>query len=150
MNKVTPSLWFEHNSAISVAKQYKDIFGEDSVHIPNEETYAEPAAGGVQIVPITIFDIELSIFSAGVHDSFNDAISFVIHCKDQAEIDHIWDAIISSGGVESQCGWCHDKFGVRWQVIPENMGSLLSSRAAGEAMMRMQKIIIADLEAANA
>jgi len=78
---------------------------------------------------------------------FNEAISFQISCKDQAEIDHFWGALTANGGQESQCGWCKDPFGVSWQIIPKQMGALLGTGpAAIKAMMQMQKIDIATLE----
>jgi predicted 3-demethylubiquinone-9 3-methyltransferase (glyoxalase superfamily) len=82
--------------------------------------------------------------------AFNEAISLHVACKDQAEIDGLWQALTAEGGEESQCGWCKDRFGVSWQIIPANMGELLSaSPAAIQAMMQMRKISIAELEAAS-
>lgn len=77
---------------------------------------------------------------------FNEGISFVINCKDQAEIDHFWNALIADGGQESQCGWLKDKFGFSWQVVPTNMGELVSTPAATQAMLQMKKIDIATLQ----
>jgi predicted 3-demethylubiquinone-9 3-methyltransferase (glyoxalase superfamily) len=82
--------------------------------------------------------------------TFNEAISFFVSCKDQAEIDRLWEAFTADGGQESQCGWCKDKFGVSWQIIPEQMEELMSAGpAAIQAMMQMQKIDIAALEKAG-
>ncbi|MCB0290958.1 MAG: VOC family protein, partial [Calditrichaeota bacterium] len=89
--------------------------------------------------------------SAMMHNfSFNEAISFIVNCKDQAEIDHYWEKISAVPQAE-QCGWVKDKYGLSWQIIPENMGELMGKNPAKTtpAMLRMKKIIIADLEKAG-
>ena len=90
--------------------------------------------------------------NGGPHYKLNEAVSFVITCKDQIEIDHYWDKL-SEGGTESQCGWLKDKFGVSWQVVPEILPKLMSDpqRAASvtQAFLKMKKFIIADLISAE-
>ena len=82
--------------------------------------------------------------------SFNEAISFQVGCKDQAEIDRLWGALTADGGQESQCGWCKDMFGVSWQIIPEHLSTLMEAGPdAVQALMRMRKIDIATLERAG-
>lgn len=76
--------------------------------------------------------------------TFNEGVSFVIHCKDQEEIDYYWNKFTEQGK-ESMCGWCKDPFGVSWQVVPDNIDKLISSPSANQALMKMKKIIIADL-----
>lgn len=75
------------------------------------------------------------------HNKFNDALAFAINCEDQDEIDRYWDYFVKEGE-ESQCGWCIDKFGLRWQVLPKNLGELMSKPNSFEVMMKQKKIII--------
>lgn len=145
MQKITPFLWFE-SDAIGVATYYRTVFGVENVQIVDEESFIGTPSGQVQIVTTVLFGNTFQLMSAGKHDEFNDAISFVINCKNQTEIDSYWNNITSNGGKESQCGWCIDKYGVRWQIIPENMSALLSTPEAMQKMLTMNKIIIADLQ----
>ncbi|HZY35334.1 MAG TPA: VOC family protein [Mucilaginibacter sp.] len=88
--------------------------------------------------------------NGGPNDKFNEAVSFVIPCKDQAEIDHYWYKLIADGGEESMCGWCKDKFGLSWQVIPAILGELMSNPAKSQrvvqAFMKMRKFDIEALQ----
>jgi predicted 3-demethylubiquinone-9 3-methyltransferase (glyoxalase superfamily) len=83
--------------------------------------------------------------NAGDEFNFNEAVSFNISCKDQKEIDYYWDKLTSDGGSESVCGWCKDKYGLSWQVNPENIESLMLKPKAWEKLLNMKKIIIKDL-----
>lgn len=93
------------------------------------------------------------INESGQPFAFNDAISLSINCRDQAEVDHYW-AALTDGGEEGPCGWCKDRFGVSWQVVPEELPGLLGdpdparSQAALEAMFKMKKLVVADMRAA--
>ena len=141
-NKITPFLWFDSNAEEAV-DFYLSVF-------PNaKKTGGLPGPNGK---PLTIsFNLEGLNFTAlngGPHFTFNKAVSFVIHCKDQAEIDYYWDKLSSDGGKEVECGWVDDKFGLSWQVVPDNIGELLKHPNAMAAMMTMKKFILADLEAA--
>jgi predicted 3-demethylubiquinone-9 3-methyltransferase (glyoxalase superfamily) len=86
--------------------------------------------------------------NGGPEHQFNEAISFFIHCKDQAEIDYYWSKL-TDGGAEIACGWLKDRFGVRWQVVPESIMDLVNNPAAMQAMMTMKKLDIAALKAAS-
>ena len=92
--------------------------------------------------------------SAGPQFKFTEAISFVIDCQDQEEVDYYWEKLTADGGEESQCGWLKDKFGVSWQVVPKQLQECLGnpdpkkSQAAMQAMLKMKKIIISDLQKA--
>jgi predicted 3-demethylubiquinone-9 3-methyltransferase (glyoxalase superfamily) len=94
------------------------------------------------------------VFEGGPHFQFTEAVSLFITCRGQAEVDHYWKALTADGGDESQCGWVKDKFGVSWQIIPEEFTEMVSSSdraAAGratQAMLKMKKLVIKDLEAA--
>jgi predicted 3-demethylubiquinone-9 3-methyltransferase (glyoxalase superfamily) len=84
----------------------------------------------------------------GPDNQFNNAVSFYISCKDQAEIDRYWSKLLEGGGSPIACGWLQDRFGLRWQVIPENIGKLVGTPGGMRAMMTMTKLDIAALEAA--
>jgi predicted 3-demethylubiquinone-9 3-methyltransferase (glyoxalase superfamily) len=143
--RIIPFLWYEVDNAVNIARYYRDIFGAKHVHIHDEESLDNTPSGSVQVVTIDIFDTTFQFMSAGKHDSFNDAISFMIKCKDQAEIDHYWDKLSSIPEAE-QCGWCRDKYNVRWQIVPQNLNQLIGSEAGMQKFLKMKKIIIADLE----
>jgi predicted 3-demethylubiquinone-9 3-methyltransferase (glyoxalase superfamily) len=148
MTKITPFLWFNDN-AEEAANYYVSVFDNATIN------GRQPGPDGVPMtVGLTIDGQSFTIMNGGPHFSLNEAFSFVIHCQDQAEIDRYWDTLIGDGGEASQCGWLKDKYGVSWQVCPDRLLELASDpdperagRAFG-AMMTMQKIIIADLEAA--
>ena len=98
---------------------------------------------------VVIFEINNTRFmglNGGPMFKPNEAVSFVVECESQQEIDHYWNNLSKDGGQESRCGWVKDKFGFSWQIIPQNLGSLLSKPAAMQALMQMQKIDIATLE----
>jgi predicted 3-demethylubiquinone-9 3-methyltransferase (glyoxalase superfamily) len=142
MTKILPFLWFENFDATEVASYYKSIFG-NNFSSSTLEKISDTPSGNVQLMDMQIFDQKMSIMSAGKHDSFNDSFSFVVYCKDQAEIDMYWDAI-TKDGKPSQCGWCMDKYGLRWQIIPENMQQLTSTKEGVEKMLKMTKIVISE------
>ena len=85
----------------------------------------------------------------------NEAFSFYVDCEDQAEVDHFWNALTADGGEESMCGWLKDKYGLSWQIVPKQLGELMNdpdpekSRRVMDAMLNMQKIIVADLQKAH-
>jgi predicted 3-demethylubiquinone-9 3-methyltransferase (glyoxalase superfamily) len=93
-------------------------------------------------------------FNGGPHFSFSEGVSFFVSCETQADVDYYWDHLLANGGVESQCGWLRDRFGLSWQIIPTTLQQLLRNpdRAVAEravqAMLKMQKIIIEDLQKA--
>ena len=147
MPKITPFLWFDNNAEQAV-DYYLSVF-------PNSRRTNELRAGdggpGPKGSVITIgFELDGQPFTAlngGPEHQFNEAISFFVHCKNQSEIDHYWSKLVD-GGAEIACGWLKDRFGVRWQVIPDNIGELLRHPAAMRAMMTMKKLDIAALETA--
>ncbi len=142
-NKIVPCLWF-HTAAgemREVTQYYKNIFGEnfqEGVTIPLGET----PSGNAEMCEVHIFEKKYTFMStANKHHSFNDALAFAINCENQNEIDKFWD-YFTQEGEEVQCGWCIDKFGLRWQVLPENLGALMSKPNSFEVMMKQKKIII--------
>lgn len=132
---------------ISVFKNSKII----SVNLYPDESLDEHFKGMSGKVITGEFELDGQRFmclDGGPQYKFNESISLFVACKDQEEIDYFWEKLSAVPDAE-QCGWCKDKFGVSWQIIPENMGELMSSPAAIQAMMNMKKISIADLKAAK-
>jgi len=142
-NKIIPSLWFnsERGNISKIIEYYKSIFGDDFQEgqiIPLGNT----PSGNTEMCNIEIFGQNYFFMSTEKeHHTFNDALAFTIHCEDQNEIDKYWDYFVKEGK-EVQCGWCIDKYGLRWQVLPGNMGELMSKPNAQEIMMKQKKIII--------
>ena len=147
MQKITPFLWFD-TQAREAAKFYTTVFKDSSIKSPVELN--DTPSGNVEVITIELFGQEFTLMSAGPEFKFNEAISFVINCKDQEEVDYYWEQLTSDGGEESQCGWLKDKFGVSWQVVPHQLNELLSdpnpkkTQAAMKEMLRMKKIVISD------
>lgn len=149
-----PSLWFNDNAEEAIAF-YISVFGDgellDAARMPEG---GHAPAGTFLAGEFRLRDQVFAAMNGGPMFTFNEAISFVIDCKDQDEVDHFWNAFTADGGEESQCGWCKDKFGLSWQIVPTRLMELMSdssparSGAVMQAMLQMQKIVIADLEAA--
>ena len=151
--KITPSIWVETKDAKAVADYYLSIFKDgklkDYRHYKNP-----PEAGGQNFETATmeIAGIEFSILAAGPLFKFNEAISFVGNCKDQAEVDYYWDALTANGGEEGSCGWCKDKYGLSWQVVPVEYFDLINSddpKVREKAMknsLKQKKLILSELK----
>lgn len=144
-NKIIPSLWFytEGGNVSVVIDYYKKIFGAD-FQAGGVMPLGETPGGNTELCQVTIFGQAYSFMStANLHHEFNDALAFTINCDGQEEIDKYWNYFTQEGS-EVQCGWCIDKFGLRWQVIPNNLGELMSKPNAWEVMMKQKKIVIAE------
>ena len=144
-NKIIPSLWFCNNTGkiSEVVEYYKTIFGND-LQEENIMPLGQTPSGYTEMCQVRIFGITYSFMSTEKeHHSFNDAMALTINCSDQHEIDKYWNYFIREGE-EVQCGWCIDKFGLRWQVLPENLGELMSKPNAWQVMMSQKKIVIAE------
>ena len=151
--KIVPHLWYTRE-AVEAAHFYASIFPDSRV-----EVYTLPAespagpAGAVECVEFTLAGQRFMAISAGPLDPFNHAISFVVECEDQAEIDRYWDAL-GAGGTIEECGWLRDRYGLCWQITPRGFGEMMRSSdraAAGRAaaaMLKMKKLDIAALERA--
>jgi predicted 3-demethylubiquinone-9 3-methyltransferase (glyoxalase superfamily) len=155
MSTITPVLWFD-GQAEEAADFYVTLLPDshvDTVWRSPADTPSGPA-GSVLTVDFTLAGRPFQGLNGGPEFEFNEAVSFMIECEDQAEVDRLWEALTSSGGEESVCGWLKDRFGVSWQVIPRRMNELLADadreRAgrAMEAMLKMVKIDVAELERA--
>jgi predicted 3-demethylubiquinone-9 3-methyltransferase (glyoxalase superfamily) len=155
MNGITPCLWFDKN-AEEAARFYTSIFPDSWIDQVSKSPADNPSAraGETLTVDFTLAGRAFQGLNGGPDFKFNEAVSFVIDCKDQAEVDRYWNKLVEGGGEHSVCGWLKDRFGVSWQVTPRRLVELLESpdRAAAkrvmEAMLKMEKIDIAQLEAA--
>jgi predicted 3-demethylubiquinone-9 3-methyltransferase (glyoxalase superfamily) len=150
---ITPCLWFD-GQAEEAAEFYVAIFPDSAIEEVSRYGSDTPgAAGAVMMVRWRLGSTCFSGINGGPQYSFTEAVSFQISCTDQAEVDHYWDRL-SEGGEEGQCGWLKDRFGVSWQVIPQELGEVLSDpdpeRAgrAVQAMMAMKKLDVAALRRA--
>lgn len=143
--KLIPSLWFtsKDGNISEVLDYYKKIFG-DNFESGDINDLGMTPGGKAQMASATIFGNTLSFMSTErLHHPFNDAMAFTINCKGQTEIDKYWD-YFTKEGKESMCGWCQDKFGLRWQIIPGNFGELMSGPNSMKVMMSQKKIVIND------
>jgi predicted 3-demethylubiquinone-9 3-methyltransferase (glyoxalase superfamily) len=154
MPNLMPMLWFD-TQAKEAAEFYCSIFPNSSIkNISHYGDTGPGAEGKVMTVDFVLDGLEITGLNGGPEFKFTEAISLVINCKDQAEIDYYWDALLAGGGEESMCGWLKDKFGLSWQVVPESMGDLMTSpdpersNRAMKAMFTMRKLDIAALKAA--
>ena len=156
MQKITPFLWYA-KEAEEAAAFYTAIFPDSRVTRVTAMPSESPSgpAGSVKIVEFVLFGQPFVAMSPGPLDPFNHAISFVVNCDDQAEVDRYWNALLEGGSAE-QCGWLKDRFGVSWQIVPTVLGEMMAdsdpakSKRAADAMLKMVKLDIAALQAAHA
>jgi predicted 3-demethylubiquinone-9 3-methyltransferase (glyoxalase superfamily) len=153
--KIVPHLWYARE-AEEAARFYATVFPDSRIDRVTSMPADSPSgpAGSVHVVEFTLFGQAFMAISAGPHHDFNDAISFLVNCDSQEEIDHYWNAIVENGGKPLACGWIADKYGLRWQIAPTALGEMMTDpdrakagRAAQE-MLRQVKFDIAKLEAA--
>ncbi len=150
MKKITPFLWFD-TQAEEAMNLYTSVFKNSKVL-----GVSRGPDGKAQSVNFELEGQELIGFNAGPEFKFNESISFFVDCKDQAEVDHYWNALTADGGEESQCGWLKDKFGLSWQIVPAALSQYLSdpdpakAQRVMQAMLKMRKIVVAELDQAYA
>ncbi len=151
MQKITPNLWFKGNAEEAV-NFYLSVFPEAKIitnsYYPTEGLldFQEPFAGKVLAIYFELLGQEFVAINAGDEFTFNEAVSFNIACKDQTEIDYYWNALTADGGEESVCGWCKDKYGLSWQINPENIEEIMLLPGAWEKLLQMKKIDIQALQ----
>jgi predicted 3-demethylubiquinone-9 3-methyltransferase (glyoxalase superfamily) len=154
MQKIVPNLWFD-TEAEEAANFYVSVF--ENARILGVTHYTEAAPRQAGMVMTVEWELEGQRFvgiNGGPEFKFNEAVSFQIECKDQAEVDYYWEKLIADGGKEGQCGWLTDKYGLAWQVTPAGIDELFSdddperSRRAMEAMLKMGKLDVNALRAA--
>jgi len=152
-SKILPHLWYS-NEAEEAARFYVSIFPGsrvDRVTALMSETPSGPP-GSVKVVDFTLLGQRFQAISAGPHHDFNDAISMVVLCDDQAEIDRYWNALLAGGGKEQACGWIIDRFGLRWQIVPAVLDEMMHdkdparSKRVTDALLKMVKINIKALQ----
>lgn len=156
--KITPFLWFDNNAEAAV-NLYTSLFENSTIN--NVVRYNSEMAnaarmpdGGVLTIDFTLDGQNFVAMNAGPVFKFTEAVSFVINCDDQQEVDKFWNNLTANGGQESQCGWLKDQFGLSWQVIPKVLLKALNDKDAARsqralhAMLQMKKIIVADIEKA--
>ena len=143
MQKITTFLTF-NDQALEAAQLYVSVFKDGKI------TSTMPGPGGtVMMVTFELFGQAFMALNGGPTFSFAEGMSLFVSCETQAEIDDLWEKLTTNGGSEGRCGWCKDKFGVSWQIIPRALPQLLNGPQAVQAMMSMNKLDIAALEAAG-
>ena len=148
MKKITPFLWFD-TQAEEAMNLYISLFKNSKVL-----NISRGPDGRAFIVSFELDGQEFMALNAGPEFKFNESISMYVDCEDQAEVDYLWEALTAEGGEESMCGWLKDKYGLSWQIVPKQLGELMGapdpekSARVREAMLKMQKIIVADLQRA--
>ncbi|HZZ03922.1 VOC family protein [Paraburkholderia sp.] len=149
IQKITPFLWYS-NEAEEAAAFYAGIFPDSRV----VRVTAVPSAGSTKVVEFVLFGQPFIAMSAGRLDPFNHAISLMVNCNDQAELDRYWDAFLEGGGSTEECGWVKDRFGVSWQIVPNDLIAMMAdpdpvkAGRVAEAMLKMTKFDVAALKAA--
>jgi len=152
IQKITPFFWFDKEAG-QAAAFYTTVFPNSRILSPKR--YSDTPSGTVDIYTIELSGQRFTLMNAGPYFKFNEAISFVIDCKDQEEVDYYWEGLTADGGEESMCGWLKDKFGVSWQVVPGRFNELVNdvdkdkADRVMQAMLKMKKLDIAALEKAH-
>ncbi|MEJ5996440.1 VOC family protein [Pedobacter sp. Du54] len=154
--KITPCLWVDKD-AKAVVNYYLSIFKNGKMK--EFRQYKNPPQakeqGGLSTFETAVMEIgniEFNILAAGPYFKFNESVSFVINCKDQAEVDYYWNALTANGGEEGSCGWCKDKYGLSWQVVPVEYFDLINSndpKVREKAMtntLKQKKLILSELK----
>lgn len=151
--KITPCLWVETKDAKAVADYYLSLFKDGKLKEYHKYKNPPEAGGGdFETATIEIAGMELNILAAGPYFKFNESVSFVLNCKDQAEVDYYWDAMTANGGQEGSCGWCKDKYGLSWQVVPVDYFDLINSKdpkvreKAMKNTLKQKKLILSELK----
>ncbi|MDY6999045.1 MAG: VOC family protein [Actinomycetota bacterium] len=151
MPAITPSLWFDDDLEDAI-EFYTNVFPNSAVERLDRFGDAGPGRPGQVVGAVFTLDGQRFLgINGGPQFPFTEAVSFTVHCRDQAEVDYYWERLLE-GGQESQCGWLKDRFGLSWQIVPHRLGELIGdpdparAAAATRAMLGMRKIVIAELE----
>jgi len=154
MQKITPFLWFDTN-AEAAAEFYVSIFKNSKILNVSRYGDAGPGPkGSVMVVNFQLAGQEFTALNGGPLFKFSEAFSLVVNCETQKELDEYWSKLTSGGGQESQCGWLKDKFGFSWQIVPTELGKLISAKDPAktnrvmQAVLQMKKLDIAKLRQA--
>jgi predicted 3-demethylubiquinone-9 3-methyltransferase (glyoxalase superfamily) len=154
-SKIYTHLWYA-KEAEEAARFYASIFPDSRVDRVTPLLSESPSGppGSVKVVDFTLFGQRFQAISAGPHHEFNDAVSIVVLCDDQAELDRYWNALLERGGKPQACGWLIDRFGLRWQIVPTILDEMMRdkdparSKRVTDALLKMVKLDIATLEKA--
>lgn len=144
-NTISPCLWFwqEDGKIASILAYYQLVFGEN-FRAFSITPLGETPDGNAEMCEVELFKQRyLFMCTSQEHHAFNDAISLILSCKNQEEIDYFWE-YLTHEGEEAPCGWCLDKYGLRWQIIPQNMPILMQQPNANNIMMQQKKIVISE------
>lgn len=158
MPRIVPNLWFDTN-AMEAAEFYVSVFPNSRITGTSNYTESTPGPGGPGSVLTVSFELDgtpvIGINGGPAHAGFTETFSFMIECEDQDEIDAYWEKLTADGGSEGPCGWCKDKFGFSWQVVPKGIDEFWASQKDEavrdrtlQAMMKMGKLDVAALRAA--
>ena len=153
MKKIYPCLWFD-NRIEEAVNFYVGLFGGRILNTSYYNDAGPMPKGTVLTMTFTLQDEEFMALNGGPEFKFTEAVSFVVKCQDQAEVDKYWSALTADGGRESQCSWCKDRYGLSWQIVPEALLGYVTdkdperAKRAMQAMFTMQKIDIAAIEKA--
>ncbi len=149
MQKITTFLWF-NNEAEEAAKYYVSIFKNSKIISKNYYTVETPSkqpVGSVMTVDFILDGEEFTALNGGPFVKFNESVSLVVQCKGQKEIDYYWNKLTKGGDKKAQqCGWLKDKYGLSWQIVPQNIGELIRDKKSTMALLGMKKIIIKILQ----
>ena len=154
-SKIYTHLWYA-KEAEEAARFYGSIFPDSRVDRVTPLLSESPSGppGSVKVVDFTLFGQRFQAISAGPHHEFNDAVSIVVSCDDQAELDRHWNRLLEGGGKPQACGWLIDRFGLRWQIVPAILNEMMNdkdparSKRVTDALLKMVKLDIATLEKA--
>jgi predicted 3-demethylubiquinone-9 3-methyltransferase (glyoxalase superfamily) len=159
VQKITPFLWFD-DQAEDAAKFYTGIFPDSKIlgvsryGESTQEAPGRPKVGSVMTVDFELDGQRFTALNGGPQFKFSESVSFVVHCKDQKELDGYWEKLTAGGGREVACGWLKDKYGLSWQIVPEKLLDLIRDPKKSDRVMRevihMTKLDIATLERAAA
>ena len=154
MQKITPFLWFDHQ-AEEAAKFYVSLFKNSNIlNIARYGKGAPVPKGTVMTVDFVLEGERFIALNGGPMFKFTEAVSFLVNCESQDEVDMLWRKLTSNGGAEGQCGWLKDKYGLSWQIIPTALGQMLSdphpekAQKVMSAMLKMKKIDVEELRQA--
>jgi predicted 3-demethylubiquinone-9 3-methyltransferase (glyoxalase superfamily) len=150
MSKISPCLWFK-SEAEEAVNFYVSLLPDSKIETVQRNVIDGPSgkAGSVLVIEFTVAGMRFMALNGGMKMEYTHAISFMIHCADQAEVDRLWDALLANGGKEEQCGWLKDRYGVSWQIVPTVMLKYLGSpdkAAAARAMQAMLGMVKLDIE----
>ena len=147
-SRITPFLWFDKN-AEEAAEFYISVF-KNSRRLGElrNPSGAPGTPGGILTISFELDGLRFTALNGGPNYKFNEAVSFFVRCDSQQGVDYYWEKLLAGGGQEIACGWLRDRFGLCWQIVPAQLPELIRNPAAFQAMMKMKKLDIRELERA--